>query len=86
MVSLIHGRIIMTTLIYYGAGPLLICGRAFMATQSNTQEATSACLCHPFATKNHVILKALHFSQTVLVNSQKDKKGGKFMSYRKQKY
>jgi hypothetical protein len=32
--------------------------------------------------KNHVILKALCYSQTVLVNSPKDKKGGKIMSLR----
>jgi hypothetical protein len=37
-------------------------------------------LYHSFTTKNYMILKALHFSQTVLLNSPKDKKGGKVMS------
>jgi len=32
--------------------------------------------------KNHMILTALCYSQTVLVNSPKDKKGGKVMSLR----
>lgn len=39
-------------LVYYGVGPLLIHGRACKAAQINTQEATSACLCHSVATKN----------------------------------
>jgi hypothetical protein len=75
----------MATLAYYGVGPLLIHGRACMAAQSNTQEATSACLCHSVATENHMILKALHFSRTVLGNNPKDKKGGKVMPLRESK-
>ena len=73
MVTFIHGRIIMATLVYCGVGPLLIQGHACMAAQINKQEATSVCLCHSVATKNRVILKALCSSQTVLVNKPKDK-------------
>jgi len=37
LVTFIHGRIIMATLVYYGVGPLLIHGYAWMATQNNTR-------------------------------------------------
>jgi hypothetical protein len=50
MVSFIHESIIVATLVHYGVGPLLICGYNCMAAQSNTQVATSACMCHSDAT------------------------------------
>jgi hypothetical protein len=69
MVTFIHGRIIMGILVYYGVGPLVIQDHACMVTQSNSKEAKSACLCHSYTTKNSVILKAFHFSQTLLVKN-----------------
>jgi hypothetical protein len=78
IVTSIRGRIIMETLVHYGVVPLLI----------HTIICKRPCLL-AFVThlplKNHVILKALCYSQTVLVNSSKDKKGSKVMSLRESK-
>ena len=46
----IYRRIIVTTLMHYVVGSLLIYGHACMGAQSNTQEVTSAHLSHSGAT------------------------------------